>query len=95
MTVFVVERFLAGWPEARIAELVGTLDGSTEAQREHGVRHLRSIFIPDDETCLCLFEAVDVARLVELNRLLGLPVGRIVVGEDHPAHPAVAVRPTQ
>jgi len=90
VTIFVVERFLPGWSRERIDDLLATLAGDREPQRDFGVNYLRSILIPDDETCLCLFEAVDVAGLVAYNERIGPPVDRIVVGEVHAAGSSTA-----
>jgi hypothetical protein len=46
-------------------------DGST-------VRHLRSILIPGDETCLHLVEADSLNRVAEAFEQIGLDVDRIV-----------------
>jgi hypothetical protein len=46
-------------------------DGST-------VRHLRSILIPGDETCLHLVEADSLNRVAEAFEEIGLDVDRIV-----------------
>ena len=43
-----------------------------------GVRHLRTTFIPGDETILHLFEAPSVAALDRAGRLAALGVDRIV-----------------
>ena len=51
------------------------------------VRHLRSILIPGDETCLHLVEADSVEQVAEAFRQAGLEADRIVeaVGLQGPA----------
>jgi hypothetical protein len=46
------------------------------------VRYLRSLFIPSEARCLCLFEAGDEATVIALNELVRLPFTRIVVALD-------------
>ena len=65
MTTFVVETYLSrdaeGEPDltvSRATEAATQLQGSGQA-----IRYLRAIFIPDDETCLLLFDA-DAAEVV-------------------------------
>jgi hypothetical protein len=42
------------------------------------VRYLRSIFIPEDETCLHLFEGASVEAIRELSRRAAIDYDRIV-----------------
>jgi hypothetical protein len=56
------------------------VDGA-EALSEHGVRHVHSVVIAADETCLCLFEAPDADRVRRANVDLGVPLDRVVAGE--------------
>ena len=41
------------------------------------IRYLRSIFVPEDETCFLLFDAVDAASVQEALVRAGLPYERI------------------
>jgi hypothetical protein len=67
-----------------------TLDQIIEAQRaviemsqrftawgEH-VRYLRSIYIPGESRCLCLFEAPSTQVVEEVNEVARIPFTRIV-----------------
>jgi len=42
------------------------------------VRYLRSIFVPDDETCFHVIEAPSAEAVAEIARRAGLPVERVV-----------------
>jgi Protein of unknown function (DUF4242) len=42
------------------------------------VRFLRSIFVPEDETCLFLYEAASAAAVCEAVRRASLPFDRVV-----------------
>jgi uncharacterized protein DUF4242 len=55
----------------------------------NGVRYLRSILIPGDETCLHLVEADSVEQVAEAFEQAGLKADRIVeaVGLQAPAAP--------
>jgi muconolactone delta-isomerase len=46
------------------------------------VRYLRSVFIPGEARCMCLFEAEDEAAVATLNQAAGLPFTRIVEALD-------------
>lgn len=79
MTLYVAERSLPGI----------TLDGLAGAQRkaidqaatmrENGVdvRYLRSLFVPDDGRCLCLFEAASPDVVTRLNDDAGIPYRQV------------------
>jgi hypothetical protein len=42
------------------------------------VRYVRSIFVPEDETCFYVYEADSVGTVHEVARRAGLPVDRVV-----------------
>jgi uncharacterized protein DUF4242 len=50
---------------------------SLAAEGPH-VRYVRSIFVPEDETCLYVYEADSVGTVHEVARRAGLPVDRVV-----------------
>ena len=84
---YLVERFLVGWSQDEVALLVQRLDAEASRFAEHGVRHVESIVIAADETCLCLFEAPDEASVLTANRSCELPVGRVLRAETHRTAP--------
>jgi hypothetical protein len=43
------------------------------------VRCVRSILVPDDETCLCLYDAVSMEAVREMSARAGLELERISV----------------
>lgn len=79
--VFVVERYLAGWPPEAMRGLVLRVERARAVLAGEGVRHVESVVLPDDETCLCLFEGPDEAAVRRANTLAGLPLDRVVPGE--------------
>jgi hypothetical protein len=48
------------------------------------VRHLRSIFVPEDQTCFLLFEAGSPASVHQVTERAGLQVTRVVAAVDSP-----------
>lgn len=51
-----------------------------ELEREgRSVRYVRSIFVPDDETCFFLYEAASAADVEEAARRASLPFDRVAV----------------
>jgi len=85
--IFVVERYLVGWTGEEIDEMERRCGESTPEFIERGVRHLESIVIPSDETCLSLFEGPDAETVRDANEACRLPTGRVL--------PAVFHRPGQ
>jgi hypothetical protein len=82
--VFVVERYLIDWSVADVRALVVGLDALAEQLGEHGVRHVRSVILAVDETCLCVFVGPDEQSVRAANVAAGLPVDRVVAGEMLP-----------
>jgi Nickel responsive protein SCO4226-like len=76
---FIVERYLAGWPPDAVASLVHRVERASDRLASYRVTHLDSIVIPEDEMCLCLFDAPTVDAVKQANAALGLPVDRVVV----------------
>ena len=84
MPVYMVDRDLPritpeGLAALQGAEIAAALRCSAAGRP---VRYIRSLFIPGEARCLCLFEAPDEAILVALNELAQLPFTRIVVALD-------------
>ena len=84
MGVYLVDRDLPGiTPEGlaavQRAEILASQRLSAAGQR---VRYLRSVFIPGEARCMCLFEAQDEAAVVAVNEVAWLPFTRIVEALD-------------
>lgn len=79
MTTFMVERYLPGVSAGQAA--AGELLAEQLAMRlrtEGGsVRHLRSLFVPQDEQCFVLFQATSAHALAETLERLGIAYERI------------------
>lgn len=60
--------------------------GAQEVQREGAlVRFLERIFVPEDETCLVIYEAESVEAVVEAARRAGLDFERVTEATADPA----------
>jgi hypothetical protein len=60
-----------------ITERVRTA-ASSLTREGHPVRYLRTIFVPEDETCFHLFEAVSADAVAEASRRAAIELERIV-----------------
>ena len=84
MPVYMVDRDL---PRVTLQELAALQRASIEASHAistHGspVRYIRSVFIPGEDRCLCLYEAPDEASVAAVSELARLPFTRIVAALD-------------
>jgi hypothetical protein len=80
MPSYLIEAYL---PRSRSAELPATvsrLRRAAESLTAEGarVRHVRSTFLPGDETCLHLFEADSAATVGEASRRAAIEPARLV-----------------
>jgi len=84
MTIFLIDRDLPritpeGLTALQGAEIAAARDLSAAGRP---VRYIRSVFIPGEARCLCLFEAPDEAIVAEVNELAQLPFLRIIVARE-------------
>jgi len=84
MTIYLVDRDL---PRIDLDGLAALAVAATTAAQQvssagRPVRYIRSVFIPGEARCLCLFEAPDEAIVAEVNELAQLPFLRIVVARE-------------
>jgi hypothetical protein len=78
--MFVVERYLPAVSPGELATAVAR-DRRAAAQMTAAgipVRHLSTIHIPSDESCLCLFDAPSLDALREAQERAGIDFERIV-----------------
>ena len=93
MADFLVEVYTPRLEEAALATLVARLEAAAEAISTEGSRvtYLRSIHVPEDETCFHLFEAESAEIVREAGRRAALfPEGRSGVVAPFVRHVAVA-----
>ena len=84
MRVYLVDRDLPGITREGLAAVQRAEISASQqlAAAGQAVRYLRSIFIPGESRCMCLFEAKDEAAVAALNEAAGLPFTRIVEALD-------------
>jgi hypothetical protein len=87
MRKYLVELYLSRLGSGGLAEAAARATEAAEEVTRGGapVRFLRSIYVPEDETCFYLFEASSRESVAEAARLAGLPSLRIVEASLVPA----------
>lgn len=76
---FLVERYL---PRSAAADLAASVARTALVCRSShpdgtAVRYLRSLYLPTDDTCFCLFEAVSADAVRAANSAARFPIDRI------------------
>ena len=86
MTVYLVDRTLPGITIEQLAAAQGAAIATTEQFRAAGrdVRYLRSIFIPGNAHCMCLFEAPDAEVVKDVNDAAHIPYTAVHEALDLP-----------
>jgi hypothetical protein len=83
MADFLVEVYTPTLDEAALAKLVAQLKAVVEAMSaEIPVTYLRSIHVPEDETCFHLFEAESAEVVYEAGRRAGLTFDRVATAVE-------------
>ena len=79
MPQYVVERHLPNFTGEQVAAAAKRAKQTTLAMTREGtpVRYLRSIFIPGEDKCYCLFEGEDPDSVLQANKRADLPVESI------------------
>ncbi len=87
MTVYAVERTLPGITTEALAGAQAAAIAAAERSSAEGtpVRYLRSVFMPGDARCLCLFEAPSAEAVRRVNDAAGLPYSAVTEAMDLPA----------
>jgi hypothetical protein len=75
MTVFMVERDLPGITTEQLAGAQKAAIEKGQEMTDNGqeVRYIRSIYVPGEAKCMCLFEAPDADLVKRLNDDAGIP----------------------
>jgi Protein of unknown function (DUF4242) len=83
MADFLVEVYTPRLDRAALAKLVARLKDVVEAMSaEIPVTYLRSIHVPEDETCFHLFEAESAEVVFEAGRRAGLTFDRVAAAVE-------------
>ena len=85
MAEYLVELYVSRTDGRALRARVAKVRRAAEELSREGtpVRCLRSIFLPADETCLLLYEAVSVDAVHEVARRAALRFERISEADDH------------
>ena len=80
MPTYMVERHLPGFTTDQLPGAAGAAKSTTEQMTGEGtpVRYLRSMFVPSEEKCFCLFDGPSEEVVAEANDRAGLPYQRII-----------------
>lgn len=84
MPVFMADRELPGVTLEQLADAQRAAIDTSERFTAAGkpVRYIRSMYVPGEEHCMCLFEAQDAASVREVNDAARIPYTRIVEAMD-------------
>ena len=84
MPLYMVDRNLPGITKEQLAgaQKAAIETSRTFAAQGKNVRYLRSMFLPEEARCMCLFEAANPEVVREVNDAAKLPYTRVVQAED-------------
>ena len=84
MQVYMVERSLKGIPMNDLAAAQKRAISTAEEMTKAGtpVRYIRSTFVPDSGSCMCLFAAGDAEQVKTLNKKANIPFDSVVPALD-------------
>lgn len=84
MAVFAADRSLPGITMEQLAGAQKAAIDTCGQFTANGqpVRYIRSMYVPGDDHCLCLFEADDAEVVKAVNDTAGIPYTRVVEAMD-------------
>jgi Protein of unknown function (DUF4242) len=84
MAIYMVERELKGITMDQLAQAQKRAIETGKEFRAAGkdVRYIRSVFVPGEARCMCLFEAPNPQLVREVNEAARIPLTRIVEALD-------------
>ncbi len=84
MAVYMVDRHLPGITAEQLAGAQKAAIETSQKFTQQGkkVRYIRSMFVPAEAHCMCLFESASPQLVKEVNEAAKLPFTRIVEAED-------------
>ena len=84
MAVYMVERHLPGITMEQLAGAQQAAIATSQRLSAEGrpVRYIRSTFVPQEDRCMCLFEAPDPQLVQEVNDTAQIPYTRVVEAKD-------------
>ncbi len=84
MPVYMVDRHLPGVTKEQLvkAQRAAIETGQQFTAQGKPVRYIRSMFVPGESRCMCLFEAQNPELVKEVNEAAKIPFSRIAEAED-------------
>ncbi|AFZ66409.1 DUF4242 domain-containing protein [Deinococcus peraridilitoris] len=84
MKVFMADRNLPGITMDQLAGAQQAAIQKSQDSTEQGrpVKYLRSMYVPGDDRCMCLFEAESPDDVRRVNDEAGIPYERVVEAHD-------------
>ncbi len=84
MPVYMVDRHLPGITKEKLAaaQKAAIETGQKFTAEGKPVRYIRSMFVPGEARCMCLFEASNPELVKEVNQAANIPFSRVVEAED-------------
>jgi hypothetical protein len=96
--LFLVELDLRGLTSWQLASVHRALDEAVRRENQRGrrIRYVQRIYAPEEQRCLCLFEAAGPDLVRSVNDLAQFPLARVLVvlsSVPEEASPAPGFRP--
>jgi hypothetical protein len=84
MPIFAVDRDLPGITMEQLgdAQKRAIETSKTFTRQGKDVRYIRSVFLPKESHCTCLFEAPNAKRVEEVNKAANIPFTRVTEALD-------------
>ena len=78
--LYLVELNLRGLSSPQLAGVQRALDEAVRRENRHGsqIRYLQCIYAPDEQRCLCLFEAAGPDQVRHVNDSAQFPLARVI-----------------
>ena len=78
--LFLVEHDLRGLLPWQLATVHRALDEAVRRENRRGgrIRYVQRIYAPDEQRCLCLFEAADPDLVRNVNDIAQFPLARVM-----------------
>lgn len=79
--LFLVEHDLRGLSPWQLATVHRALDEAVRRENQRGrqIRYVQRIYAPDEQRCLCLFEATGPDLVRNVNDIAQFPLARVMV----------------
>ncbi len=78
--LYLVELNLRGLSSPQLASVHRALDEAVRRENRHGsqIRYVQRIYAPDEQRCMCLFEAAGPDQVRSVNDIAQFPLARVI-----------------